>query len=469
MHDAWWDLAFVHFHDVFTGSHPENVYKDVMARLHKARSLAETAMADMFGSPADASHAVQVLNSLPFARSEWVSLPCDDYCTVTGAPSYIADGRLYFRADVKPFSSSIYIINHAPEVQNSFEPQFGHAVLENEYIRLTVDENEGVTLLNKATGSIILNHVRDLLVLQGDTGNFQIEHIDTPEQHAWANDAKVEQTDAYSIRASGVFRDKEHVEAEWTINFLLRPGEKVLGLQIETNWQAVGKRLHLKLNTTLCNAGDAFNEIPFGVVRRRAYTPAFSRKGEWPVQRFAAIEDGRNGIALINDGAPGAEALGGSLYTTLLRAPTQVYAGMVPDDSSQQHGMHAFSFAVLPYAERWQNSDVLLCAQTHNYPLRLFAADAQHKPIPSILSVDNPSVVLSTVKPAEDSGRQDTVIRLYESTGREQTCRVTFKGMTKAWTTNMAEEYQQELKVENDSFLLHLAPWQIITICAEHG
>lgn len=469
MHDAWWDLAFVHFHDVFTGSHPENVYRDVMARLHKARSLAGNAMEDMFGPPADAGHAVQVVNSLPFARSEWVSLPCDACCSATSAPSYMADGRLYFRADAEPFSSTIYMIDHTPDAQNSFTPKHEHAVLENEYIRLTVDENDGVTLLNKETGSIILNHVRDLLTLQGDTGNFQIEHIDTPEQHAWADDVKVEQTDAYSIRASGVFRDKEHVEAEWVIRFLLRPGEKALGLQIETNWQAIGKRMRLKLNTTMCNVGDAFNEIPFGVVRRRAYTPAFSRKGEWPAQRFAAIEDGKNGIALINDGAPGAESLGGSLYTTLLRAPTQVYAGMVPDDSSQQHGMHTFRFAVLLYAERWQNSDVLICAQTHNQPLCLFAAVEQHKHVPSILSVDNPSVVLSTVKPAEDSSRQDTVIRLYESTGGEQECRVIFKGMTKAWIANLAEEYHQELKIENDSVLLHFAPWQIITICAERG
>jgi len=469
MHGAWWDLAFVHFHDVFTGFHPENVYNDVMSRLHRARSLAENALEDMFGPPADTAHAVQVVNSLPFARSEWVSLPCDGdaCCTVANTPSYTANGRLYFRASAAPFSSAIYAIERRSGAQNSFTPKHGNAALENEFMRLTVDEDDGVSLVNRETGGTILDRVRDLLVLQGDSGNFQIENIDSPEQYAWADDVEVVQTDAHSIRASGRFCEKERVEARWSLCFSLRPGEKSLGLQIETDWQAVGKRLRLKLNTAMCNAGDAFNEIPFGVVRRRAYTPAFSRKGEWPVQRFAAIEDGKNGVALINDGAPGVEALGGSLYTTLLRAPTQVYAGMVPDDSSQQHGMHTFRFAILPYAGAWQDSGVLTCAQTHNQPLRLFAADAQQHAILSMLSVDNAAIVLSTVKPAEDAGMHDTVIRLYESTGRVQSCRMTFPGMTRAWIANMAEEHQQELAIENGSVLLHFAPWQIITVCAQ--
>ena len=39
--NAWWDLAYVQFHDVFTGSHPTNVYHHVMRRI---ASVEKTAM-----------------------------------------------------------------------------------------------------------------------------------------------------------------------------------------------------------------------------------------------------------------------------------------------------------------------------------------------------------------------------------------------------------------------------------------
>ncbi|MBQ4085267.1 MAG: hypothetical protein IJC54_01685 [Clostridia bacterium] len=467
LREAWWDLAFVHFHDVFTGSHPEKVYKDVISRIQKAQSLAERKLEQTFGLDAKEDGSVQVVNSLPFARSEWVCIPCRDNKAVIGTPSYRADGHLYFRADIGPLSSAVFEMDECAGENEAFVPQSGYAELENEYIRLIVDSDKGVSLVSKETGCMILDHVRDLLILQGDTGSFQVERIETPEQYAWTDDVHVVQTDEYTIRACGAFRSADRIEAEWTLFFRLRPGEKAVGLQIETAWQAIGKRLRLKLNTTMHRAGDTINEIPFGVIRRRAYTPAFSRKGEWPVQRFAAIEDRDNGIALINDGAPGVEALGGSLYTTLLRAPTQVYAGMVPDDSSQQHGMHTFRFAVLPYAGLWQDSGVLRYAQTHNSPLRLFAAEGKAEPMKSLFSVDNPAVVLSTVKPAEDECRNDIVIRLYESTGREQECKVKLAGMKKAWIANMAEERMEELAVEDGCVLLRFKPWQIVTLCAE--
>lgn len=140
---------------------------------------------------------------------------------------------------------------------------------------------------------------------------------------------------------------------------------------------------------------------------------------------------------------------------------------MVPDDSSQQHGMHTFRFAVLPYAGLWQDSGVLRYAQTHNSPLRLFAAEGKAEPMESLFSVDNPAVVLSTVKPAEDEWRNDIVIRLYESTGREQECKVKLAGMKKAWIANMAEERMEELAVEDGCVLLRFKPWQIVTLCAE--
>lgn len=90
-----------------------------------------------------------------------------------------------------------------------------------------MDADEGVTLLNKATNSLILDHVRDMLVLQGDTGSFQIEQIDTPEQHAWVDEVQVVQNDMYSICTSGSFRADNVIKADRTLTFRLHPGDKI--------------------------------------------------------------------------------------------------------------------------------------------------------------------------------------------------------------------------------------------------
>lgn len=94
----------MHFHDVFTGSHPEKVYLDVLSRLQKSRALADSAMNKIFAS--NNGNCIRVVNSLPFARSEWLCLPGE--FTIEGTPCYTSGGRSWFRADVDAFASKIY-------------------------------------------------------------------------------------------------------------------------------------------------------------------------------------------------------------------------------------------------------------------------------------------------------------------------------------------------------------------------
>lgn len=469
--DAWWDMSFVHFHDVFTGSHPESVFLSVLERLDGAKALADNAMCELFGSAEITPdvRTLRVTNSLPYPRKEWASVPWQAPITVRGSKgevsSYLSGGRLWFIAEVDACAAAIYTLEPCAEGCNvAFEQ---NTVLENEFAVLTLDSSKGLTLLEKKSGRTLLNCAKDLLVLQGDTGNFQIEQIETTEQHAWASPVCVERVDAYSATASGAFENKMgETEATWKITFTLRPGDPMIGFHVHADWKAVGKRLRVKLNTTLTRAGEGIYEVPFGVVRRRPYTPGFSRKGEWPTQRFVAIEDGEAGIALINDGVPGVETLGGSMYSTILRAPVQVYAGMVPDESSQQHGEHDFSFAIVAYAGEWHQNDLLRLGQRWNTPLRVYAACQNAVDTASLLAIDHPAILLSAVKEAI-ADENALLLRLTESTGTAQKCSVRLPGAVRAYAANMLEEKQEELAVENGVIELSFKPWQIRTVYVE--
>ncbi len=470
--EAWWNLGFVHFHDVFTGSHPDCVFSDVLSRLDGARQQADAAIARLFGAPAlPGAPAVRLVNSLPFPRYEWVRLPGAAGRVARGpsgpVPSYRSGEDLWFAAEVDACATAVYTLEPA---KGALEPVPEGTTLENEYVRLEVDADRGVTLTDRKSGRTLLDGARDLLVVQGDTGNFQFEQLVANEQHAWSAPVLVDRLDACSVSASGLFFDRDGaLEASWRLVFTVRPGEPLVGLHVHVDWRAIGKRLRLKLSTTLDDAGAGVYEVPFGAVRRRPYTPGFSHKGEWPAQRFVAVEGREAGLALVNDGVPGVETLCGTMATTLLRAPVQTYAHMVPDDSSQQHGTHDFAFALLAYRGRWEDSDVLRMARRWNTPLRLHAAASGDAADPSALSLDNPSVMLSALKGAVDAP-EALVLRLYEGTGRGESCSVRLPGAVRAWESDMLERRGPEIPVESGGVLrLDFRPWQIRTLLVERN
>jgi len=81
----------------------------------------------------------------------------------------------------------------------------------------------------------------------------------------------------------------------------------------------------------------------------------------------------------------------------------------------------------------------------------------------SLVSVSKPNVIVETIKLAEN--RDGMILRLYESQRKrgQVKVRMGFAGES-AWETNLLEENESELNVENDSIHLNLKPYQIMTI-----
>jgi alpha-mannosidase len=85
----------------------------------------------------------------------------------------------------------------------------------------------------------------------------------------------------------------------------------------------------------------------------------------------------------------------------------------------------------------------------------------------SYFKVSAENVILETVKPAED-GSKDTILRLYESKNTYTKFNIDFGfDIREAYITNMLEENQNKLEIENNSLTLELKPFEIITVKAE--
>ncbi len=72
-------------------------------------------------------------------------------------------------------------------------------------------------------------------------------------------------------------------------------------------------------------------------------------------------------------------------------------------------------------------------------------------------------MIIETVKRAEDG--DGIIVRLYESQRKRGQVQVKVGGVVdSAWATNLLEENESALSVENDSILLNLKPFQIMTL-----
>ena len=235
-------------------------------------------------------------------------------------------------------------------------------------------------------------------MFQKDDGNFQIEQPVQSEIGCGVGEythrlERVGHTGVAWIQ--GRIPDPNGEAVEYRIALRLPDGEPALGVDVEVNWKSEAARLRLKLDACMDASVNAY-EVPFGVTWRKSYAQRFNSRGEWPAYRFVCMEEPRErwGLALINCGTAGVEACDGVLYTTLLRAPAQEYAGMVPDETSSEHGVRNFHFLLMPYENGWQDSGVIEMAQrsmTQDELEKLaeYFADGQelYKPVPTTKDV----------------------------------------------------------------------------------
>jgi alpha-mannosidase len=205
---------------------------------------------------------------------------------------------------------------------------------------------------------------------------------------------------------------------------------------------------------------NATYEMPFAATERPTHrSTSFDRaRYEVPGHRWADLSEHGFGAALLTDCKYGYSCYGNELRISLLRAPTS------PDPEADQ-GRHEFAYALLPHAGGWREAGVVAEAVRFNAPLR------PGPELPSLASVDDPNLVLDTVKRAEDS--EALVLRLYEAHGARGTGHLRLAALEgtsnsllrdTARLANALEEDGEPLAVENGLIVLPYRPHQVLTV-----
>lgn len=236
----------------------------------------------------------------------------------------------------------------------------------------------------------------------------------------------------------------------------LDAGSRRLEFRTAVDWQESHTLLKVCFPLDV-RAPYATYEMQFGYAERPTHfsTGWDSARYEVPGHRFADLSEHGFGVSLLTDCKYGYSCHGNQLRLSLLRSPRS------PDPEADL-GRHELAYAVMPHAGGWRDAGVVAEGLRFNAPLR-WADRPLLEPGRSLARVDDPNVVLDTIKRAEDSDA--LVLRLYEAHGARGTARLHL-GIPFAWVrlATALEDDGEELETDGEAVVFRYRPHEIVTI-----
>jgi alpha-mannosidase len=122
-------------------------------------------------------------------------------------------------------------------------------------------------------------------------------------------------------------------------------------------------------------------------------------------------------------------------------------------------GRHEFAYALLPHPGGWREAGVVAEGIRFNAPIRW----SQPVGDGSFASVDDPNLVLDTIKRAEASDA--LVLRLYEAHGGRGVAHVRLaRPIERASTANALEEEDEPVAIDDGALVLPYRPHEVLTV-----
>ena len=452
----WETVLLNQFHDIIPGSSIHEVYED-SARdyadvLAKAEKLRDQAAARLLpAAPTAKGNHILALNTLSWPRREVVTRP-------NGRGAVFADAPAYGYAIDEPETATA-----DPVTLQQGKQGF---TLENGLVRAKFDGQ------GRLTSFFDKRHRRETIEA-GEKGNQYVLFEDRPAMwDAWDVDIHhlekrrhVGEVKALRVIEKGPLRVTVEVElgiseqASLIQRISLSAESPRLDFEATVDWHE--KDQFLKVEFPLALRSDyATYEIQFGHVRRPTHfntTWDFARF-EVSAHRWADLSEPGYGVALLNESKYGYACHGNVLRLSLLRASKS-------PDATADMGKHRFRYALFPHAGGPQLGGVIPEAAAFNQPLRVFATSAEPRS-ESFFALDNPAVVLDTVKKAEDSDA--LILRLYESHGAHQVARLDSRlPIRKASRVNLLEDGNEIVRATKGRINLTLRPFEVVTLKIE--
>jgi alpha-mannosidase len=525
LESAWKQILFNQFHDILPGSAIAQVYADAnLAFAEVDRTCREiliksldaiSAQISLPSPPRPDAQPILIFNTLNWSRSEVVAVPLPDAADSAWQIYDFSRRRLasqIVRGD-RPQSHSTLLFSannipalgyqvfwlcheHAQTVDNACaspetekktdlskltdgiaqknppcqETHFAAAemVLENEFIRATVDGKTGDL-------SSIWDKVNNREVLNAAGGN-QLQAFQDSGQYwdAWNIDPNYEkhQLPAPTLKdiswvEEGELRQSLRVvrqigKSEFCQDYIVEIGSPLLKIKTVADWQESHVLVKAAFGLNV-EADFATCEIPGGAIARttKPQTPAEKAKWEVPILRWTDISNDRFGVSLLNDCKYGCDLQPNQIRLTLLRGSTW------PDEQADV-GVSEFTCAVYPHSGNWQDAGTVRQGYELNLPLLVKVLPKleknRHKTLPAagkFLDLSAENLVLMAFKQSEDDSNV-WILRCYECHGEEAKLELKSDlGLAISHPVDLLEQPINWPQKSDDGTSFRISPWKI--------
>ncbi len=439
-HDAldelWQETLLYQFHDVLPGSSIRRVYEECYARypqmLERAEALSRQALEYLRGD----GQQLCAINSAP-----------------VGVRGYLADGDRVWRYDAPAYGAAQL---QALSVEQT-ATGLGYTAdgIYNDKLAVRFDRyGDIVSLVDKTHGDY------DCVATAFNALRIYDDRRMRP-YNAWDIDPKYVRRPNRRLRlvGSNTYTDGARVVREHVYRYGKSTLRQTISLERDADcvvfdtvvdWHETHKMLRVDFYPK--QFGDTVKcDIQFGHIDRSARNETSLEKAQFEIvaHKWVDVYGQDYGVAVLNDCKYGHRVKDGKISLNLLRST-------VYPDPTADRGEQTFRYAVYPHAAQAMDSDLIARGYALNRPVRL----EKGVQIPS-MRVESDSVLLESVFVNRDG---DTVLRLYESKGRQASASVDTDGRI-AFETDMLCRNAKPI----DAADLRFRPFEIKTLVLKDG
>lgn len=397
-----------------------------------------------------------------------------------------------FKANVPACGYSTYRIKPVRNIELNHEEikAYKHE-MENEYLKVKINEDGTLNVLDKETNRIYknLNYFED----EGDAGD---EYNFSPPKRNKAFTTKGTKAKIKRI-ASGQFFVKykiiitlklpvslvkdRHTRSNRLVNIqitnfvTLAKGSRRIDIETVINNKAMDHRLRAIFPTGI-NTDFSFADSKFDVIKREIKVPKYHKNyaekpvGTYPHDTFVDLSDGETGFAIISKGLSEFEVKNTkdrAITLTLLRCVGNLsrddllsrrgHAGYpLSTPAAQCLGEYKFKYTIVPHKGDWENGAIYKEALNHNVPMeaiQLKNSEVKDNKLPrkvSLITIEPDTLVVSAIKKAETMGC--LIIRFYNIDSKKVNAQIsTYLPIKKAYLANLNEEIKDNLVIGKDN------------------
>lgn len=368
----------------------------------------------------------------------------------------------------------------------------GGKIIENEFLRIEIQNNGTFTLIDKTCGL----RFSDLayFIDEGEAGHAWThepvkpfvdsrlsEKFVTLRENSWLRavvevEYELEIPENLDERRAGMYTAVMPV----TLILTLNKGSKRLDMTVEVDNPSEDHRLRILFPTGI-KAASHYAEGQFDVVDRPVERPDTADWIEqpmydFPMYHFAGLSDGKKGLSLLVDGLKEYEVMDDEKRTmalTLFRAFHYVIQpaskqDYTEDKGSQCLGRSVYHFALMPHQGDWHTGGVFSEAMRKNYMPVFFQTGRTNGSLNSdfsFLTIDNENVIISALKESDALMENEYILRLYNPVKTRQTTTINFSFPVESVVkTNLEECEDHRLRKRDGQWRISLKSREIVTL-----